>query len=119
MSKCVLVCDDSDYMRSTISTILTDGGFTVVEATNGLEAVEKYKELSPVAALLDITMPKKDGFEALNDIKEFDPDAKVIIFSAMGQKNIIDKAYEEGAVDFIIKPFQSNRVLAAVRKIVE
>ena len=102
-----------------MSNILKQDGYNIIEASDGIEAVKMYKENKPDAVLLDITMPKKDGFDVLKEIKENDKNAKVIIFSAMGQKNVIDKAYKEGAVDFIIKPSQTSRISEAVRKVVE
>ena len=119
MAKNILICDDAAYMRMMIKDILTKNGYTVVgEAENGAKAVEKYAELKPDLVLMDITMPEMDGIQALKKIKEADPSATVIMCSAMGQQAMVIESIQSGAKDFIVKPFQADRVLEAVRKVV-
>lgn len=115
----VLVVDDAAFMRMMIKDILTKNGYDVVgEAENGLKAVEKYQELRPDLTTMDITMPEMDGITAVKQIKQLDPGAKVIMCSAMGQQAMVIEAIQSGARDFIVKPFQPDRVLEAVRKAV-
>ncbi|MCM3713205.1 response regulator [Halalkalibacter oceani] len=117
MSAKVLIVDDAAFMRMMIKDILTKNGFDVVgEANDGAQAVEKYQELSPELVTMDITMPEKDGITALKEIKSFDPEAKVIMCSAMGQQAMVIDAIQAGAKDFIVKPFQADRVLEAIKK---
>lgn len=119
MTKNILICDDAAFMRMMIKDILTKNGYTVVgEAENGAKAVEKYAELKPDLVLMDITMPEMDGIQALKKIKEADPSATVIMCSAMGQQAMVIESIQSGAKDFIVKPFQADRVLEAVRKVV-
>ena len=119
MKKNILICDDAAFMRMMIKDILTKNGYTVVgEAENGAKAVEKYAELKPDLVLMDITMPEMDGIQALKKIKEADPSATVIMCSAMGQQAMVIESIQSGAKDFIVKPFQADRVLEAVRKVV-
>ena len=119
MAKNILICDDAAFMRMMIKDILTKNGYTVVgEAENGAKAVEKYAELKPDLVLMDITMPEMDGIQALKKIKEADPSAAVIMCSAMGQQAMVIESIQSGAKDFIVKPFQADRVLEAVRKVV-
>ena len=119
MAKTILICDDAAFMRMMIKDILTKNGYTVVgEAENGAKAVEKYAELKPDLVLMDITMPEMDGIQALKKIKEADPSATVIMCSAMGQQAMVIESIQSGAKDFIVKPFQADRVLEAVRKVV-
>ena len=119
MAKNVLICDDAAFMRMMIKDILTKNGYNVSgEAENGVKAVEKYKELSPDLVLMDITMPEMDGIQALKEIKKQDSGAKVIICSAMGQQAMVIESIQAGAKDFIVKPFQAERVIEAVKKVV-
>ena len=119
MAKNILICDDAAFMRMMIKDILTKNGYTVVgEAENGAKAVEKYAELKPDLVPMDITMPEMDGIQALKKIKEADPSATVIMCSAMGQQAMVIESIQSGAKDFIVKPFQADRVLEAVRKVV-
>ena len=119
MAKNILICDDAAFMRMMIKDILTKNGYTVVgEAENGAKAVEKYAELKPDLVLMDTTMPEMDGIQALKKIKEADPSATVIMCSAMGQQAMVIESIQSGAKDFIVKPFQADRVLEAVRKVV-
>lgn len=114
----ILVVDDAAFMRMRCSKLLTDNGYDVVEAENGLDAIAKYKESKPDAVLLDITMPEMDGLTALKEIRKVDPEAKVAMVTAMGQQSMIMDAIKSGAKDFVVKPFQPDRVLAAVKKLV-
>lgn len=113
----VLVVDDAAFMRMMIKDILGKNGYEIVgEAENGQKAVEKYQELKPDLTTMDITMPEMDGITAVKEIKKLDPAAKVIMCSAMGQQAMVIEAIQSGARDFIVKPFQPDRVLEAVRK---
>ncbi len=115
----ILVCDDAAFMRMMIKDILTKNGYNIAgEAENGLKAVEKYNETKPDLVLMDITMPEMDGIQALKKIKEMDPNAKIVMCSAMGQQAMVIEAIQSGARDFIVKPFQAERVLEAVKKVV-
>ena len=119
MAKNILICDDAAFMRMMIKDILTKNGYNVVgEAENGKMAVDKYAELSPDLVLLDITMPEMDGIGALKAIKAKDANACVIMCSAMGQQAMVIEAIQSGAKDFIVKPFQAERVLEAVKKVI-
>jgi two-component system chemotaxis response regulator CheY len=113
----ILVVDDAAFMRMMIKDILTKHGYEVVgEANDGVRAVEKYKELRPDLVTMDITMPEMDGITALKEIKKVDPGAKVIMCSAMGQQAMVIDAIQAGAKDFIVKPFQADRVIEAIKK---
>lgn len=115
----LLIVDDAAFMRMMIKDILTKNGYEVVaEAANGVEAVELYKSHQPDLVTMDITMPEMDGIEAVKQIKAVNPAAKVIMCSAMGQQSMVMDAIKAGANDFIVKPFQADRVLEAVKKIV-
>ena len=119
MAKNILICDDAAFMRMMIKDILTKNGYNVAgEAENGLKAVEKYNETKPDLVMMDITMPEMDGIQALKKIKETDPNATVIMCSAMGQQAMVIEAIQSGAKDFIVKPFQADRVLEAIKKVV-
>ena len=119
MAKNILICDDAAFMRMMIKDILTKNGYNVCgEAENGLKAVEKYNELKPDLVLMDITMPEMDGIQALKNIKAANPGAMVIMCSAMGQQSMVIESIQAGAKDFIVKPFQADRVLEAVKKVV-
>lgn len=115
----VLIVDDATFMRMMIKDILEKNGYQVVgEAPNGLKAVELYKAEKPDVVTMDITMPEMDGIEAVKAIKAFDPAAKIIMCSAMGQQSMVMDAIRAGAKDFIVKPFQADRVLEAIKKVV-
>ena len=119
MAKNILICDDAAFMRMMIKDILTKNGYNVAgEAENGMKAVEKFKEVNPDLVLMDITMPEMDGIQALNEIKKLDGGAKVIMCSAMGQQAMVIESIQAGAKDFIVKPFQAERVIEAVKKVV-
>ena len=114
----VLIVDDAAFMRMMIKDILEKNGFEVVgEASNGIVAVDLYKKEKPDVVTMDITMPDMDGIEAVKAIKEFDPAAKVIMCSAIGQQSMVMDAIKAGAKDFIVKPFQADRVLEAINKV--
>ncbi|MCI9123276.1 MAG: response regulator [Eubacterium sp.] len=119
MAKKVLICDDAAFMRMMIKDILSKNGYEIAgEAENGVKAVEKYNETKPDLVLMDITMPEMDGIQALKAIRELDGNACVIMCSAMGQQAMVIEAIQSGAKDFIVKPFQAERVLEAVKKVV-
>ena len=119
MAKNILICDDAAFMRMMIKDILTKNGYNVAgEAENGAKAVEKYNELKPDLVLMDITMPEMDGIQALKKIKETDSSALIIMCSAMGQQAMVIESIQAGAKDFIVKPFQADRVIEAVKKVV-
>ena len=118
MGKKVLVVDDAAFMRIKLKDILEKNNYEVVgEAENGIEAIEKYKEVSPDIVTMDITMPEMDGVEALKEIKALDADAKILMCSAMGQQSMVMDAIRAGAVDFIVKPFDTERVIHALDKV--
>ena len=115
----ILIVDDAAFMRMMIKDILTKNGYGIAaEAENGKIAVDIYNETMPDLVLMDITMPEMDGIQALKAIKGNDPNAKVIMCSAMGQQAMVIEAIQSGAKDFIVKPFQADRVLEAVKKVV-
>ncbi|MDQ0161746.1 response regulator [Bacillus alveayuensis] len=117
MGKKILVVDDAAFMRMMIKDILTKNGYEVVaEAQDGVQAIEKYKELQPDLVTMDITMPEMDGITALKEIRKLNPNAKVIMCSAMGQQAMVIDAIQAGAKDFIVKPFQADRVIEAIKK---
>ena len=119
MPKRILITDDALFMRVTLKNLLTANGYEVVgEAANGQEAVEKYAALRPDVVLMDITMPVMDGILACRTIKGGDPQAKVIMCTAMGQKNMVVEAIGAGAKDFIVKPFKPDRVLESIAKLI-
>ena len=114
----VLVVDDAAFMRMMLKDILTKGGYDVVgEAADGNEAVAKYNELKPDLVTLDITMPNKDGLQALKEIRANDPNATCIMCSAMGQQAMVIDAIQAAAKDFVVKPFQPDRVLESIHKV--
>lgn len=114
----ILIVDDAKFMRMTLSNILNKGSYEVVgEAQNGMEAVEMYEELKPDLVTMDVTMPEKNGVEALKEIKEKFPDAKIIMCSAIGQQKMVVEAIEAGAKDFIVKPFDESRVIEAITRV--
>lgn len=119
MPKTILVVDDAAFMRMMIRDILAREGYTIQEAVNGRDALEKYRESRPDLVTLDITMPEMDGIEALQAIREIDPAARVLMVSAMGQQKLMFDALEYGAADFLVKPFQPTKVLETVKKCLE
>ena len=119
MAQKALIVDDAAFMRMMLKDILTKAGYEIAgEATNGKEAVDLYKSLTPDFVTMDITMPEMDGIEALKEIKKIDTNATVIMCSAIGQQASVLEAIKIGAKDFIVKPFQPDRVLESVKNIV-
>lgn len=119
MGKKILVVDDAAFMRMMIKDILTKNGYEIAgEAENGAKAIEKYKDLLPDLVIMDITMPEVDGIVAVKEIKKLNLDAKIIMCSAMGQQAMVIESIQAGARDFIVKPFQAERVLEAVKKVI-
>jgi two-component system chemotaxis response regulator CheY len=113
----VLVVDDAAFMRKMVTDALSGGGHEIVgEAANGDEAVQRFQELRPDVMTLDITMPEKDGLAALKEIIAVDPGAKVVMCSALGQESKVLESIKLGAKDFVVKPFQADRVLSAIEK---
>ena len=107
------------FMRVTLKNILTKNGYEIVgEAANGRESVELYQKTRPDLVTMDITMPEMDGISAVKAIKELDPDANIVMCSAMGQKQMVIEAVAAGAKDFIVKPFQPDKVIEAVQKLI-
>ena len=119
MANSILIVDDASFMRMMLKNILTKHGYEISgEAENGKVAVQKYKELSPNLVTMDITMPDMDGIQALKEIRAMALDAKVVMCSAMGQQAMVIEAIQGGAKDFIVKPFNEDRVIEAVRKVI-
>ena len=119
MAKRILIVDDAAFMRMMIKDILTKNGYDVVgEAENGARAIEKYKELVPDLIIMDITMPEVDGIQAVKEIKKLNAECKIIMCSAMGQQAMVIESIQAGARDFIVKPFQAERVIEAVKKVI-
>ncbi len=114
----ILIADDAAFMRMRCSKLLVENGHEVIEATNGAEALEKYKECRPDGVLLDITMPKMDGIIALQEILKIDPSARVAMVTALGQKSMVMNAIKAGARDFVTKPFEGARVIDTVQKLI-
>lgn len=113
----VLVVDDADFMRMRLTRLLGESGYETIEAENGAVALKKYQELRPDVVLMDITMPVMDGLTAVREIKKIDPAARIIMCTALGQQTMVIEAIKAGARDFIVKPFQPEKVLAAVKKL--
>ncbi len=118
MSDRVLIVDDAAFMRMMLKNILKEAGFEIAaEAASGNEAVEKFEETGPDLVTMDITMPDMDGLEAVKQIIDIDENAKIIMVSAMGQQKMVVEAVQAGAEDFIVKPFEKERVLEAIKKV--
>lgn len=118
MSCNVMIVDDAAFMRATLKDVISKGGFDVVgEAVNGKDAIDKYQKLNPDIVTMDITMPEMDGLEALKAIVGMNAKAKVIMVSAIGQQANVLEAVKTGAKDFIVKPFQPDRVIEALKKV--
>lgn len=114
----VLVADDTAFMRMTLRNVLERNGYEVVaEAANGAEAVELYRRHRPDLVTMDITMPEMDGITAIREIMKIDPQARIIVCSALGQKTMVIEALTAGAKDYLVKPFQPERVLEALEKL--
>lgn len=114
----ILLVDDAAFMRMRSAKLLTEHGYEVAEAENGQEAVAKYQSWNPDLVLMDITMPVMDGITATRQIKSIDPNAKVVMVSALGQQTMVIEAIKAGARDFVVKPFEPEKILATVRKFV-
>jgi two-component system, chemotaxis family, chemotaxis protein CheY len=118
MSQTVLICDDAIFMRTMIGDILTQAGFQIVaEAETGVQAVERYREHRPHLVTMDIVMPDMGGIDAVREIVKEDPQARILMCSAMGQQALVIEAIQAGAKDFVVKPFQPSRVLEAVQRV--
>lgn len=118
MAHTVLVCDDAIFMRTMITDILTQAGYEVIgEAESGAQAVEKFRQLRPDLVTMDIVMPDMGGIEAVREICKDNPEAKILMCSAMGQQALVVEAIQAGAKDFVVKPFQPSRVLEAVQRL--
>lgn len=118
MSKKILIVDDAAFMRMMIKNIVTKSGYEVVgEAENGAVALELYKTHKPDLVTMDITMPEMDGIQAVKAIRSHDPNANIIMCSAMGQQAMVMEAIQAGAKDFIVKPFQQDRILQAIERV--
>jgi two-component system chemotaxis response regulator CheY len=114
----ILICDDAIFMRTMIADILTGAGFEIAgEAESGLQAVERYKTVKPDLVTMDIVMPDMGGIDAVKAIIAIDPDAKILMCSAMGQQSLVVDAIQAGAKDFVVKPFQPARVIDAVQRV--
>ncbi|WP_268903754.1 response regulator [Heyndrickxia oleronia] len=114
----ILVVDDAKFMRVTLTNMLKKANHIVIgEAENGREAVELYRKLKPEIVTMDITMPEMTGLDAVKEIKKEFPDAKIVICSSMGQQKMVMDAIEAGAKDYIVKPFNENRVNEAIDKV--
>jgi two-component system, chemotaxis family, chemotaxis protein CheY len=113
----ILIVDDAEFLRMRISKMLIAEGYEVLEAENGLQAVEKYKTEKPDAVLMDITMPEMDGLTALKEIKAYDAKAKIVMLTALGQESVVLEAIKSGARDFVVKPFERERVMSAITKL--
>jgi len=114
----VMVVDDAMFMRKKCAQVLSQNGYSVVEAASGVEALTAYQQEKPDCVLLDITMPDMDGIQALRELLKVDPDAKVSMCSAMGQQGIVIEALKMGAKDFVVKPFDVARVIGSVKKMI-
>ena len=114
----ILVVDDAKVIRMVIKRLLTQHGYQVAgEAGNGREALEKYKELKPDAVTMDIIMPEMDGIQGLKEIIAFDKQAKVIMISAIDQRDSLTDAIRNGAADYVVKPFEDDRMVTALKNI--
>lgn len=114
----IMVVDDAAFMRMRCAKLLNENGYEVTEAANGVEAIQKYREARPDAVLLDITMPEMDGIETLKKLVTQDAGARIAMVTAMGQQSMVIEALKSGAKDFVVKPFDAERVLNAVQKII-
>ena len=113
----ILIVDDAEFLRVRLTKMLSTDGFEVFQAENGVKAVELYKEIHPDLVLMDVTMPEMDGLTALKTIVGFDAKAKVIMLTALGQESVVLEAVKSGARDFIVKPFEHDRVMKAIGKL--
>lgn len=118
MAHRILICDDAIFMRTMIADILSGAGYEIAgEADSGLQAIERYKTIKPDLVTMDIVMPDMGGIDAVKEIVASDPDARILMCSAMGQQALVVEAIQAGAKDFVVKPFQAGRVLEAVQRV--
>lgn len=118
MSQRVLICDDAMFMRAMMTSVLEQAGYEIAgEAENGLEAIERYKSLKPDLVTMDIIMPDMGGIDAVREIVSSDPEARILMLSALGQQRLVDEAIQAGAKEFVIKPLQPERVLSAMERL--
>ena len=116
----ILIVDDLTFIKLVLRGLVEKAGFRVIgEASDGAEAIELYQDKRPDVVLMDLTMPKVDGLTALKEILKIDPEAKVIMCSAVGQQSLIAQALRLGAKDFIVKPFRDERVIAAIKNLLD
>jgi two-component system chemotaxis response regulator CheY len=113
----ILVVDDAEFLRVRLTKMLNTDGYEVFQAENGTKAVSTYKEIHPDVVLMDVTMPEMDGLAALKEIVSFDAKARVIMLTALGQESVVLEAVKSGARDFIVKPFEHDRVMKAITKL--
>jgi two-component system chemotaxis response regulator CheY len=113
----ILIVDDAEFLRVRIAKMLTGDGHEIMEADNGLKAIEAYKGSRPDLVLMDITMPEMDGLSALKEIRACDSSAKVVMLTALGQESVVLEAIKSGARDFIVKPFERDRIVNAISKL--
>jgi two-component system chemotaxis response regulator CheY len=113
----VLIVDDAEFLRLRLTKMLDANGYEVFQAENGLKAVAMYKEIHPDVVLMDITMPEMDGLAALKEIVGFDAKARVVMLTALGQESVVLEAVKSGARDFVVKPFEHERVMSAITKL--
>jgi two-component system, chemotaxis family, chemotaxis protein CheY len=113
----ILIVDDAEFLRVRLTKMLDADGFQVFQAENGLKAVEVYKQIHPDVVLMDVTMPEMDGLTALKEIMKSDPKARVVMLTALGQESVVLEAVKSGARDFIVKPFEHDRVMKAIGKL--
>lgn len=116
MSK-ILIVDDAKFMRLRIAKLLTQHGYEVLEAEDGEEAVQTYQLTKPDAVLMDFAMPRKHGMAALREIRRFDPEARIIMLTALDQQAIVLRAMQAGAKDFLVKPYDPDQVLKVLKKV--
>ena len=113
----ILIVDDAEFLRVRLNKILDTEGYQVFQAENGAKAVSTYKDVHPDVVLMDVTMPEMDGLTALKEIVRFDPKARVVMLTALGQESVVLEAVKSGARDFIVKPFEHERVMKAISKL--
>lgn len=114
----ILIVDDAAFMRMRVAKLLTENGYEVIEAGDGQEGLNQYKANKPDMVLMDITMPVMDGITAVEEIKKFDADAVVVMCSALGQQTMVMNSVKAGAKDFIVKPYQPEKILATIQRFI-
>ena len=112
-----MIVDDAQFMRMRVTKLLTEHGYEVIEAEDGEEAVQTYRSAQPDVVLMDITMPRKDGLVALSEIRDFDPQARVIMLTALGQQAVVLGAMKAGAKDFLVKPYDPEKVIKSIQRV--